>query len=83
MPPELCEHDSCADMKLFADKEKLKIWQNNRKGISWKDKEENVLCGAIDNLLVKGNKLIVLDYKTRGYALKDDTADHYQNQLDI
>ena len=24
-----------------------------------------------------------MDYKTRGYPLKDDTADHYQNQLDI
>ena len=24
-----------------------------------------------------------MDYKTRGYALKEDTAEHYQNQLDI
>ncbi len=31
----------------------------------------------------KGNKLIVLDYKTRGYPLKEDTANHYQNQMDI
>ncbi|MBI2107648.1 PD-(D/E)XK nuclease family protein, partial [Candidatus Woesearchaeota archaeon] len=28
-------------------------------------------------------KLIVLDYKTRGFPLKEDTADHYQDQLDI
>ena len=27
--------------------------------------------------------LIVLDYKTRGFPLKEDTKDHYQNQLDI
>jgi hypothetical protein len=33
--------------------------------------------------MVKGRKLIVLDYKTRGYPLKEDTADHYQNQVDI
>ena len=83
MPPELCNEDDCSDMKLFADKEKLKIWQNNRKGISWKDKKGNILKGAVDNLLVKGNKLIVLDYKTRGYDLKDDTAEHYRLQLDI
>ena len=24
-----------------------------------------------------------MDYKTRGYAVKEDTAVHYQNQLDI
>jgi CRISPR/Cas system-associated exonuclease Cas4 (RecB family) len=41
------------------------------------------LWGAIDNILKKGDKLIVLDYKTRGYPLKDDTADHYQDQMDI
>ncbi|MEK6924282.1 MAG: PD-(D/E)XK nuclease family protein, partial [Candidatus Micrarchaeota archaeon] len=26
---------------------------------------------------------IVLDFKTRGYALKEDTARHYQGQLDV
>jgi len=32
---------------------------------------------------MKGKKLIVLDYKTRGYAIKNDTAEYYQLQLDI
>ncbi len=32
---------------------------------------------------MKGKKLIVLDYKTRGYELKEDTHEHYQDQLDI
>ncbi len=41
------------------------------------------LDSAVDNILMKGKKLIVLDYKTRGYALKEDTAEHYQDQLDI
>lgn len=27
--------------------------------------------------------MIVLDYKTRGYPLKDDTLSHYQDQMDI
>ena len=39
--------------------------------------------GAVDNILVHGKKLIVLDYKTRGYDLKEDTHEHYQNQLDF
>ena len=83
LPPELCNNGECSDMKLFNDEEKLKIWRNNFKGISWMDKEGNILHGAVDNLLVRGKKIIVLDYKTRGYALKEDTHEHYQHQLDI
>lgn len=83
LPPEICENGHCEGMKLFDDKELLKIWQSNFKGVSWTDDEGNNLHGAVDNILIKNNKLIVLDYKTRGYALKEDTVEHYQNQLDI
>jgi len=82
LPPELCNNNHCEDMNLFDDKELLKIWRNNFKGIQFTDKEGNILKGAVDNILVKGKKLIVLDYKTRGYALKEDTHKSYQNQLD-
>lgn len=81
LPPELKEIDS--KTKLFDDVELLKVWRNNWKGIQWTDKEGNIFKGAVDNILKKGNKLIVLDYKTRGFPLKEDTAQHYQNQLDI
>ncbi|MBW2980708.1 PD-(D/E)XK nuclease family protein [Candidatus Woesearchaeota archaeon] len=80
LPPELRELEG---VKLFNNKELLKEWRNNLKGIQWTDKKGNLLRGAVDNILVKGDKLIVLDYKTRGYPLKEDTAAHYQNQLDI
>ncbi len=83
LPPELCDEKHCERMKLFDDKELLSEWRDNRRGIKWQDKKGNILFGAVDNILIKGKKLIVLDYKTRGYALKDDTADHYQNQLNI
>lgn len=82
LPPELMEN-GCKDCKLFNEDKLLKIWQSNFKGIRWEDKNGNILFGAVDNILVRGKKLIVLDYKTRGYALKEDTAAHYQNQLDI
>lgn len=81
LPPELREIDD--DVRLFDDKELLKEWRNNFKGIQWADAQGNVLRGAVDNILRKGERLIVLDYKTRGYPLKEDTAAHYQNQLDI
>jgi len=83
LPPELCNNGDCKNMKLFDDKEKLKIWRSNLKGVSWTDKEGNILHGAVDNLLTKAKKIIVLDYKTRGFPCKEDTSEHYKDQLDI
>ncbi len=84
LPPEIKEHGLNNGYKLFSDKAKLDIWRNNFKGIQYKDKTSGVLLrGAVDNLLQNKEKLIVLDYKTRGYPLKEDTAAHYQTQMDI
>ena len=83
LPPELKRSECRQDCKLFDDSELLKVWRNNLQGVRWIDKDGNILFGAVDNILMKDKKLIVLDYKTRGYPVKEDTADHYQNQLDI
>jgi hypothetical protein len=83
LPPELCNNGECANLKLFNEPGLMKDWRNNLKGIRWEDKNGNILHGAVDNILQKGEKLIVLDYKTRGYPVKEDTAEHYQNQLDF
>ena len=80
LPPELSE---LKGYKLFDDEELLKIWRSNFKGIQWTDKKGNLFRGAVDNILVKGKKLVVLDYKTRGYPLKEDTHTHYLDQMDI
>ena len=80
LPPELSE---LKGYKLFDDEDLLKIWRSNFKGIQWTDKKGNLFRGAVDNILVKGKKLVVLDYKTRGYPLKEDTHEHYQDQMDI
>jgi CRISPR/Cas system-associated exonuclease Cas4 (RecB family) len=84
LPPEIKEHGLANGYKLFDDKAKLDIWRSNFKGIQYKDKTSGILLrGAVDNLLQKGKKLIVLDYKTRGYPLKKDTHEHYITQMDI
>jgi hypothetical protein len=85
MPPELYHNKECKNLKLFDEENLLSVWRNNFKGISWTDKDGNILHGAVDNILVnkKNERLIVLDYKTRGFPLKEDTAEHYQLQLDI
>ena len=80
LPSELSE---LKGYKLFDDEELLKIWRSNFKGIQWTDKKGNLFRGAVDNILVKGKKLVVLDYKTRGYPLKEDTHTHYLDQMDI
>lgn len=86
LPPEICNNGHCTGLKLFGENEKekelLKEWRNNFKGIRSRDEKGNELFGAIDNLLKKGETLIVLDYKTRGYPIKEDTHEHYQNQMD-
>jgi len=83
LPPELCENGHTKDMSLFNDHALLAIWRSNFKGIKYQDKDGNILRGAVDNILVKGKKLIVLDYKTRGFPLKEDTHKYYQDQMDI
>lgn len=83
LPPELKESNELKGCKLFDDKDLLKIWRSNLKGVTWTDDEGNILHGAVDNILVREKRLIVLDYKTRGFPLKEDTAEHYQSQLNI
>lgn len=84
LPPEL-KHEECINgCTLFNNKELLQIWRNNLKGLEYIDEKSGVLLhGAIDNILVKDNKFIILDYKTRGYQLKEDTHEYYQIQMDI
>src|SRR3989338_4613662 len=79
MPEEL----NGTGARLFSDMDLLKVWRSNFKGISWTDSKGNVLRGAVDEILEKDGKLIVMDFKTRGFALKDDTHEHYQDQMDI
>ena len=69
--------------KLFNNKDLLKVWRSNFKGVSWTDSKGNILHGAVDEILEKDGKLIVLDFKTRGFPCKEDTHEHYQDQMDI
>ena len=86
LPPELVESGFLPDtVRMFSDIEKLRHWQNNFKGIQWIDEEGNLFRGAVDSLLRdrENGKIIVLDFKTRGYPLKEDSHTYYQNQMDI
>lgn len=79
IPPEL-EETGC---ELFSDKV-LKTWRRNYGGIRFTDPNTDVeLMGAVDDILIKNGKLIVIDYKTRGFPLKEDTQKYYRHQMDI
>jgi hypothetical protein len=86
LPPELCNNSHCEELCLFGvtpeEKELLSVWRNNFKGLRWSDENGNVFHGAIDHLLKSGNKLVVLDFKTRGFPPKENSHESYQNQLD-
>lgn len=69
--------------RLFSDQKLMDKWRNWRSGLRYTDEESGVLLrGALDECLRDGDIYIPLDYKTRGYKLKEDTHTHYQNQLD-
>ena len=78
LPEELSELEKVA---LYNGKE-LKDWQNQWKGLRWTDEQGNTLAGALDDVLqTAAGELVVLDYKTRGFPLKDSPA-YYTLQLE-
>ncbi len=80
LPPEL---KSLEGLTLFQDEALLKEWRNQRKGMLWIVEDEHSLTGSVDEILQTTNgNLVVLDYKTRGFPLKD-TPTYYKLQLDL
>ncbi len=85
LPPELMGK---VRGQLFGDLKTLEKWRSWRNGLAIKDEKAKVeLIGALDDCLVEevdGELIFMpLDYKTRGFDLKDDSQDYYQHQLDL
>lgn len=81
LPPELKREG--ISTKLFPDQYLVNLWRDARRGLVWRDKQQNILKGALDDVLEWEDKLVVVDFKTRGFPPKDDTASYYQDQLNI
>ncbi len=78
MPEELSSLEGTA----LWNHEKLKEWQNQRKGLKWTTEGGHVLGGALDDVLqTAAGELVALDYKTRGFPLKN-APDYYTLQLE-
>jgi hypothetical protein len=83
MPEEL-RLETFRGIRLFADQEKLERWRNWRTGLVYRDDATGaVLSGALDDLLVRDDRYIPLDYKTKGSpTTQEDAVKYYQNQMD-
>ena len=79
LPPEI---DGKVEGKLLDDLKFLREWRINMKGIRWFDEKLDAeLMGALDDCLVIDDCYVPVDYKTRGWAAKEDSHTYYQNQL--
>jgi hypothetical protein len=78
LPPEL-------QGKIKAEpvqQEVIDRWRNWRTGLRYEEGKIS-LIGALDECFIEGEVYVPVDYKTRGYELKESTAGYYQNQLNI
>ncbi len=68
---------------LFKDTGLLREWRDAQRGLRWQTPAGHTVMGALDDLLEKDGKVIVLDYKTKGWPVKPDDPARHQPQLDI
>lgn len=68
-PPQLRE----IGLELFKDVKLLEVWRDNKRGLRWQDEKGNTLMGAIDDVLVQDDgTFTVIDYKTKGFDIKEE-----------
>lgn len=80
LPPEL---DGKLDgVQLFLDQELLNKWRSWRSALAYEDSQTGaVLSGMLDDLGVKNKLYAPLDYKTRGFDVKEGGESFYKNQM--
>ena len=82
LPPEL-QVDAFKGLALFNDQARLNRWREWRTGLQTSENDGTVFFGAIDDLLVQGDRFIPFDYKTKGSpTTAEDAVKYYQNQMD-
>ena len=78
LPPEINNNIQARPIR----QEIIDKWRNWRTGLKYQE-EAICLIGALDECFIDKDIYIPVDYKTRGYPLKDNTVGYYQNQLNL
>ena len=65
LPPEL-QDEAFQGAHLFSDQSKMNRWRNWKTELEYRDQDGSILFGALDDLLVKEDRYIPFDYKTKG-----------------
>jgi len=77
LPPEV---QNIAGATLV-DQGLITRWRNWRTGLECIDHDGHRLFGALDECVVCNNQYIPVDYKTRGFPLKEDSTSYYILQM--
>lgn len=81
LPPELKGH---VEGRLIDDQSLLDAWRDRGRGLAYQDPFLGArLKGLLDDCVVQGGAYIPLDYKTKGFAPREDAHKWNQHQLDI
>ncbi|UCG35664.1 MAG: PD-(D/E)XK nuclease family protein [Candidatus Omnitrophota bacterium] len=77
LPPEV---SSTLKGKLI-EQSLIKDWRFWKTGLKFTDTDGQTLCGALDECLISEGLYIPVDYKTRGFDLKEDSHSYYIFQM--
>lgn len=71
--------------KLFSDQGQLDRWRDALRGdLRFLDAARGIeVVGGIDDLVEERDGLTPVDFKTRGWPIKDDSHEYYEHQLDL
>ena len=82
LPPEL-RVTEFSEITLYENQRQLNLWRQWRTGPILKHEDGSILSGAVDDLMMKGDRAVPLDYKTKGSpTTAEDAVRYYQHQLD-
>lgn len=77
LPPELAAVTS----GQLVSQQFIDQWRYWKTGLTFIDQDGSRLFGALDECLITGGAYVPVDYKTRGFALKDDSTSYYVLQM--
>ncbi len=77
LPPEIAHIENAS----LVDEETISRWRYWKTGLFFQDRDGSKLYGALDECLIVEGSYIPLDYKTRGFKLKEDSASYYTFQM--